>query len=102
MAKCIKFFSGYNSHGKTVDVALSSDNVWFSRSYAFNGYQVAPTKWRQMEKAPTHPNGYTNAYTSEYTEYSQQEKEKLLSWGFTTLELVEGYTKARLPNVVTC
>lgn len=98
MAKCIQFYSGTNSYGKPVDVALSEHGQWYSRSYAFNGYQVAPTKWTKTQP-PSHPKGHTNVYSGEFEEYSQEEQQKRISWGFTELLLVEGYTKARLPNI---
>ena len=45
MAKAIKFFTGRDTYGRTVDAALREDGVWFSRYQSFNGYAVAMTKW---------------------------------------------------------
>ena len=97
MAKCIQFFSGTNSYGKTVEVAQSISGAWFSRYYDFNGYQVAATKWQALSE-PNHPLGYTNEYDGKFYAYTEQEQKERIVWGFNELKLVEGYTKARLPN----
>jgi hypothetical protein len=81
MAKASRFYYGNDTYGRPVETAQrASDEKWFSRSYVFNGFGKAWSKWTE-DKAPT--------------QFNDQECE----WGFKKLSFCNP-RGVRLPNAV--
>lgn len=94
-ARVKKLYYGTDSHGRYVEVALSDQGTWFSRSTINTGYGETLGKWR-AEEAPTFSKTGTNVYTGEEFEYENP----VIEWGFSILkELESELPKYRLPKV---
>ena len=98
MAKCTRLYSGYNSLGVRVEVAQSVSGAWFCREYGFNGYGKGFSKWEETDAPELTTEirkwcDYTR--TERVIEVTEGDK---IDWGFTTLDLLVGYTRARLPH----
>ena len=75
-------FVGTDSFGKHIQVAISIEGVQFWRTYAYNGYAMAWTKWEVL---------------SSPVEVSERGGVKYVKWGFNELMGCEGVT--RLPKL---
>lgn len=94
-AKVTKLYYGTDSQGRYVEVALSDQNKWFSRSTINTEYGETLGKWR-TEEAPTFSTIGTNVYTGEEFEYENP----VIEWGFSVLkEMKSELPRYRLPKV---
>jgi hypothetical protein len=100
MAKPTKAYSGYDSYGRCVCIAMRADGVWFSRFTEQTGYGTQWTKWA-VDSAPSHPKkikyGVECAGAPEFYEIPEREQENYADWGFSILKLC-GNDGIRLPN----
>lgn len=83
---------GNDTYGRSVEVAEREDGKFFARSYGYNGYGRAWSKWKLA--TPQWETHTTNRYTGERVEYAQPQ----LFWGFARLEQYSGTPKFRLPK----
>lgn len=103
MAKCKALWFGNDSTGHPIEVALSVDNVYFFRTYKFNGYQKTWSKWLKLnDDEVKHPIYYINAYDNEHYYWNDDKTPNfnIIEWGFTNLRggMIED-CRYRLPNL---
>lgn len=101
MAKATRLYFGYDSYGRSIEVAERVDGAWFWRDYGWNGYGNAWSKW-QPHETPTFPSkvkcSIECANSPEYIEIAKEDRENRIEWGFNTLKIVSGPHRLRLPN----
>ena len=103
MAKCKALWCGNDSTGRSIEVALSVENIYFFRAYEFNGYQKSWTKWKALNDGEIkHPISYINAYDKKRYFWNEEKTPyfKIIEWGFMNLKggIIEG-CRYRLPNL---
>lgn len=82
MAKCIELYSGSNSLGVNVEVALSESNTWYCREYGWNGFGKGWSKWIEL---------VDDVVRLEST------NSQMIEWGFSKLKSCTEF-KRRLPQ----
>jgi hypothetical protein len=83
MAKSVLTFDGIDSYCRHITVAYREDGVAFWRTFAYNGFGLAPTKWAKLKDCVS----------------LQDALESLtIEWGFKTLDNTGKGSSYRLPN----
>ena len=90
--KTLRAFTGFNSYGVTVEVAESATGHWYQRSYGWNGFGMAWTKWESFAD-PT----WSTKITNHYSGITEDREEPMLEYGFSLLTEYPIAPKYRLP-----
>ena len=90
--RVVRAWFGYDSYGRSVEVAERSDGQFFRRALEFNGFGKAWTKW--LPTTPSFETHTTNRYTDELVAYDVPQ----LFWGFNRLNELTDVPKYRLPK----
>lgn len=98
MSKVSKLYTGNDTFGKNIELALSENGNWYYRVYQFNGYSNAWTKWDLYKEEIIHKKSHTNQYDGSVTEIPDEDQHLLVQWGFNYLRLISGEVRYRLPN----
>jgi len=91
--KAVRFFSGYDTFGRSVERAQSEKGDWFSRAYEFNGYGKGWCRWEKDDEPKFETHGI-NQYSGEMFEYEKP----VCMWGFNKMAEYEEMPRVRLPN----
>ncbi len=92
MSKAIKFFKGNDTTGRNVQLAKSESGHWYGRSFEFNGYGKAWSKWFKTE--PELQTTYINQITGEEGTYETP----VMCWGFQKMTELDEIPRVRLPK----
>jgi hypothetical protein len=96
----VRLYSGHDTFGAAVEVAIGRDGRCFARHYSWNGYGYGWSRW--APHAPTHP---TEVYpVTEPNDglpitLTQEQSERRVLWGFRTLHMVTDSANVRLPKL---
>jgi hypothetical protein len=92
--KTVRAWSGYDSYGRSIEVAERLDGKFFWREYEYNGWGKAWSKWK--EHTPSFSNKTTNVYSDEVVYFDTPQ----LFWGFNQMSPYVTVPKFRLPKEV--
>jgi hypothetical protein len=92
--KAKRFFSGSDTYGRDVELALGASGQWFARYREFDGYGVRFCAWYETEQPAFETHG-VNQYTGERFEH----KTPVCLWGFNRLREVSPVPRVRLPDL---
>jgi hypothetical protein len=103
MAKAISLYSGYDSVGRSIQLAEREDGKWFWREYGWNGYGQGWSKWASYGKEPEFPARIANKVEAggdipEWIEIPEDRRRNRVSWGWGTLGIIPGPHRLRLPE----
>lgn len=95
MAKAKKYWFGFDTYGRHVEVAMREDGEYFARwQEKHSKYGIVTVKWQTH--IPTFDTKTVNAYSGEITEHPEN---PIMCWGSQRLERCDrAGLKLRLPN----
>ena len=97
MAKAIAYFYGSDTYGRSIEVAQREDGAYFSRSFGWNGYAKAWSKW-SLHVATFEGGGYSRVEMGGAENLWNVYDSPRMVWGFNTLSRADEVPRFRLPN----